>query len=395
MLVARTAFPQTAGYGYEIVNTYPHDPAAFTEGLVYTGGAMFESTGLYGSSALRQVDLRTGAVLRAVPLGAQYFGEGATLFQEKIFQLTYQSQIAFVYDAATLAPIGQLFYSGEGGGLTHDDCWLIMSNGTNQIRFIDPATFQTVSTINVHDPQGSPIANINELEYINGEIYANIWLTDAVARIDPASGLVVGWIDLTGLLPAGTPGDVLNGIAYDDVTGHLLVTGKFWPWLFELRVVGGAAVSPDGSTVPSSSRIVDSSDAVWTIGAGGVILRNGIQAAGGLGSTILWKNSTIYVFGTDSNWWQWTGSGWSNIGPATPGGNTSPSPDGTTIPGATQIVDFESAVWTIGSSGVILRNGIQAAGGLGSSMVWSGGVIYVLGIDDNWWRWTGSGWVRL
>jgi len=485
MLVARTAFTQTAGYGYEIVNTYPHDPAAFTEGLVYTGGAMFESTGLYGSSALRQVDLRTGAVLHSVPLGAQYFGEGATFFQGKIFQLTYQSQIAFVYDAATFAPIVQFFYSGEGWGLTHDDRWLIMSNGTSQIRFIDPATFQEVSTINVHDVQGLPIANINELEYINGEIYANIWLTDAVARIDPASGLVVGWIDLTGLLPAGTPGDVLNGIAYDDVTGHLLVTGKLWPWLFEVRVIGGAAVSPDGSTVPSSSRIVDRSSAEWTIGAGGVILRNGIQAAGGLGSTILWKNSTIYVFGTDSQWWQWTGAGWANIGAATPGGATpgvtqsaaspdgttvpaasqivdnegavwtigsnaeilrngvhaaygygsrilwtaatvyvcgtdsnwwqwtgsgwsnigpatpntspssSPSPDGTTMPGATQIVDFEGAVWTIGSGRVVLRNGMQAAGGLGSSMVWSGGVIYVFDTDDNWWRWTASGWIRL
>ena len=164
MLVARTAFAQTAGYGYEIVNTYSHDAAAFTEGLVYTGGAMFESTGLYGSSSLRQVDLRTGVVLRSASLGAQYFGEGATLFQGKIFQLTYQSQIAFVYDAATFAPVGQFFYSGEGWGLTHDDRWLIMSNGTNQIRFIDPATFQTISTIDVHDPQGSPIANINELE---------------------------------------------------------------------------------------------------------------------------------------------------------------------------------------------------------------------------------------
>jgi len=401
VLVARTAFPQTPGYGYEIVNTYPHDPSAFTEGLVYTDGAMYESTGLSGSSTLRQLDLRTGAVLRAVPLGAQYFGEGATLFQGKIFQLTYQSQIAFVYDAASFAPIEQFFYSGEGWGLTHDDRRLIMSNGTNQIRFIDPATFQTVSTINVHDAQGAPIVNVNELEYVNGEIYANIWLTDSVARIDPASGLVVGWIDFTGLLPAGTPGDVLNGIAYDDATGHLLVTGKFWPSLFEVRVVGGGTASPDGSTVPSSSLIVDSSGAMWTIGAGGVILRNGVQAAGGLGSTILWKNGTIYVLGIDSNWWQWSGAGWTNVGPATPGGTTpgvtpsTVSPDGTTVPAALQIVDDQGAVWTIGSNAQILRNGVQAAYGYGSRIVWSASTIYVVGNDSNWWRWTGSSWSNI
>jgi len=400
VLIARTAFPQTPIYGYEIVNTYPHDTSAFTEGLVYTGGALYESTGLYGSSTLRQVDLRTGAVLRSVALGSQYFGEGATLFQGKIFQLTYQSQIAFVYDAATFAPIGQFFYTGEGWGLTHDDRRLIMSDGTNQIRFIDPATFQTVSTINVHDSQGAPIANINELEYINGEIYANVWLTDLVARIDPASGLVVGWIDFTGLLPAGTPRDVLNGIAYDNVTGHLLVTGKFWPSLFEVRVIGGGTASPDGTSVPSSSRIVDNSGAVWTIGAGAVILRNGVQAAGGLGSTILWTNSTVYVFGGDSNWWQWTGSGWINVGPVAPGGTAPPatqpaSPDGTTVPGASQIVDNAGAIWTIGSNAQILRNGVHAAYGYGSRILWAAATIYVFGTDSNWWQWTGSGWSNI
>jgi glutamine cyclotransferase len=275
-----------------------------------------------------------------------------------------------------------------------------MSNGTNQIRFIDRATFQTVGTIDVHDVQGAPIANINELEYINGEIYANSWLTDSVARIDPASGLAVGWIDFTGLLPAGTPGDVLNGIAYDDATGHLLVTGKFWPSLFEVRVVGGATASPDGTTIPSSSRIVDSSGAVWTIGAGGVILRNSVQAAGGLGSTILWNKSTIYVFGTDSNWWQWTGAGWTHVGPAAPGATpgvtaSAASPDGTTVPAASQIIDNEGAVWTIGSNAQILRNGVHAAYGYGSRILWTAGTIYVCGSDSNWWQWTGSGWIRL
>jgi len=309
---AADAFAQTPVYGYQILNRYPHDASAFTEGLVYTGTALYESTGLYGTSTMRQVDLRTGTVLRVVNLASQYFGEGATIFQGKIFQLTWQSQTALVYDAATFAPLGQFFYTGEGWGLTHDDRYLIMSDGTSQIRFVDPATFQTVKTISVRDQQGTPLTNINELEYINGQIYANVWLTDNVARIDPSSGLIVGWIDFRGLLPAGTNADVLNGIAYDAATGHLLVTGKLWPYLFEVSLTGGATVSADGTTVPTASQIVDSNGAIWTIGPGSIILRNG-GATGGYGTQILWKNTTIYVLGTDSNWWQWTGSGWTKI----------------------------------------------------------------------------------
>jgi len=185
---------------------------------------------------LRQVDLATGTVLRKVDVPAQYFAEGMTLFQGKIFQLTWQSGVAFVYDPATFASIGQFSYSGEGWGLTHDSQYLILSDGTNQIRFIDPATFQTVRTISVVDNESAPVMRINELEYINGQIFANIWQTDTVIRIDPATGQVVGWIDLRGLLPAGTSADVLNGIAYDAASGHVLVTGKFWPTLFEITL---------------------------------------------------------------------------------------------------------------------------------------------------------------
>ena len=400
VLSAVDSFAQTPVYGYQILNRYPHDPSAFTEGLVYTGTALYESTGLYGSSSLRQVDLRTGTVFRAVNLASQYFGEGATLFQGKIFQLTWQSQTAFVYDPATFAPLGQFFYTGEGWGLTHDDRYLIMSDGTSQIRFIDAATFQTVKTISVRDQQGMPLTNINELEYINGQIYANVWLTNTVARIDPATGLIVGWIDFTGLLPAGTSADVLNGIAYDSSTGHLLVTGKLWPYLFEVRLTGGSTASADGTTVPTASQIVDNNGAVWTIGAGSIILRNSVPAGGGYGTQILWKNSTIFVFGTDSNWYQWTGSSWLKVAnPTTTSGGTTttptPSPDGTTVPTASQIVDNNGAVWTIGAGSIILRNGIPAGGGYGTQILWKNSTIFVFGTDSNWWQWTGSGWLKV
>jgi len=394
VMMASGALAQTPVSTYQVLNTYPHDTSAFTEGLVYTDGALYESTGLYGSSTLRQVDLRTGTVLRSVTLAGQFFGEGATLFQGKIFQLTWQSQTAFVYDPSTFTLLGQFFYAGEGWGLTHDDHYLIMSDGTSQIRFIDPATFQTVKSISIHDQQGAPLTNINELEYINGEIYANIWLTDTVARIDPSSGLVVDLIDFAGLLPSGTSADVLNGIAYDSATGHLLVTGKFWPSLFEVRLTA-VGTSPDGTMVPATAgQIVDNNGGIWTI-SGSAIVRNGTSAAGGYGTNIYWKNSTIYVYGTDNNWWQWTGTGWTNVGPTQAGSSgTSASADETMVPTAAQIIDNAGAVWTIASNGAILRNGIQAAGGLGSAILWKNATIYVLGTDANWWQWTGSSWVN-
>ena len=230
-------------YGYQVVHSHPHDTSAFTQGLVLVDGRLYESTGLYGSSSLREVDLTTGTVLRKVDVPSQYFAEGMTIFQGKVIQLTWQSQIGFIYDPATFNQIGQFFYSGEGWGLTHDDRYLIMSDGTNRIRFLDPASFQVVRSIDVFN-EGSPLTSINELEYINGEIYANIWRTNWIVRIDPASGAVTGWIDLTGLLPSGTSADVLNGIAYEPASGHLLVTGKLWPWLFEISVVGNSNSAP-------------------------------------------------------------------------------------------------------------------------------------------------------
>src|SRR5688572_15592049 len=241
--------------GYQIINQYPHDTSAFTQGLVLQDGVLYESTGLYGASSLRAVDLQTGTVLRRANVAPEFFAEGMTIFQGKVFQLTWQSQTGFIYDPATFTELGRFFYVGEGWGLTHDDEHLIMSDGTNQIRFLDPKSFQVVRQISVYDSQGSPLTNINELELINGEIYANIWQTDWIVRIDPASGVVRGWIDLTGLLPAGTAAGVLNGIAYDEASGHLLVTGKYWPWLFELEVLGGSAPEADSQSTTTSEDV--------------------------------------------------------------------------------------------------------------------------------------------
>jgi glutaminyl-peptide cyclotransferase len=224
---------------YAVVNRWPHDPGAFTEGLVYDQGMLWESTGLNGASSLREVDLQSGQVLERYALPDQYFGEGLTLFGGKLIQLTWQTHIGFVYDPGCFCPERTFTYDGEGWGLTHDDRSLIMSDGTEQIRFLDPQTFAVTNTIRVLD-HGQPLTNINELEYINGEIYANIWQTDRIVRIDPASGAILGWIDLTGLLPAterGPTTDVLNGIAYDDATGRLFVTGKNWPELFQIALI--------------------------------------------------------------------------------------------------------------------------------------------------------------
>jgi glutaminyl-peptide cyclotransferase len=230
------AVTSSSGGTYQIVNQFPHDSGAFTQGLVLSNGVLYESTGLFGSSSLRRVDRTTGAVLQRVDVAPQYFAEGITIFQGKIFQITWQSQIGFIYDPVTFAQIGQFSYSGEGWGLTHDGTNLIMSDGTSQIRFLNPSTFQTVRSITVRDEQGSPVTQINELEYINGEIYANLWQTDWIVRINPATGAITGRLDLSGLSPRGPNADVLNGIAYDQSTGHLLVTGKLWSWLYEIRL---------------------------------------------------------------------------------------------------------------------------------------------------------------
>ncbi|HEX5690201.1 MAG TPA: glutaminyl-peptide cyclotransferase, partial [Roseiflexaceae bacterium] len=237
--VEPTAMPTPIAESYQVINTYPHDPQAFTQGLVYEDGVLYEGTGLNGQSTLRKVELETGAVLQQHDLASEYFGEGITIVGDKIFQLTWRSNIGFIYDKATFEQIGQFSYSTEGWGLTHDDTRLIMSDGTATLHFLDPQTQQETGSVQVTD-QGNPVTQLNELEYINGEVYANIWQTDWIARIDLQTGTVAGWISLAGLLSPEErkpPTDVLNGIAYDAAGDRLFVTGKRWPKLFEIKLL--------------------------------------------------------------------------------------------------------------------------------------------------------------
>jgi glutaminyl-peptide cyclotransferase len=225
-------------YGYEVVHLFPHDPGAYTQGLVFNDGNLLESTGQVGHSSLRRVELETGKVLQKGDVEAPYFAEGITLLKGKIYQLTWQHQVGFIYDAWTFQKLGEFHYQGEGWGLANDGQSLILSDGSNRIRFLDPDNFQVRKTIAVVDGRAA-INELNELEYVQGEIYANIWHTDRIARIDPRTGAVVGWIDLTGLIARTEVSDeeaVLNGIAYDEINGRLFVTGKLWPKLFEIRL---------------------------------------------------------------------------------------------------------------------------------------------------------------
>jgi len=226
-------------FGFEVVHGWPHDRLAFTQGLVYRDGKLYEGTGRNGQSSLREVELETGRVLHRHDLEQRYFGEGLAFFDGKLYQLTWRSQVGFIYDAATFQPVGQFNYTGEGWGLTDDGTSLILSDGTSTLRFLDPVTFAVRRTVTVTD-NGQEVSRLNELEYVNGEVYANVWTSNLIARIDPATGHVKGWIDLTGLLsPMDRTGDedVLNGIAYDAANDRLLVTGKLWPRLFQIRVV--------------------------------------------------------------------------------------------------------------------------------------------------------------
>lgn len=230
-------------YTYVVVHAYPHDRSAFTEGLFFLNGFLYESTGLEGQSTLRKVRLETGEVVQRHDLPSQYFGEGIVNWKDRIIQLTYTTQTGFVYNRATFASQREFSYPGEGWALTQDGRHLYMSDGTPQIRIWDPETLREIGRITVTD-QGRPVPNVNELEWVKGQIYANIWLTNRIAQIDPASGRVVGWIDLTGLLSADQwiangpqATDVLNGIAYDPRGNRLFVTGKRWPKLFEIRLV--------------------------------------------------------------------------------------------------------------------------------------------------------------
>ncbi|HEV7889885.1 MAG TPA: glutaminyl-peptide cyclotransferase [Pyrinomonadaceae bacterium] len=225
-------------YGYEVVNTYPHDPDAFTQGLIFHEGALVESTGLEKHSTLRRVELQTGKVLQKVDVPPLYFAEGMTLFGGKIYQLTWKAEKGFIYDPQTFQKTGEFTYTGEGWGLTHDADSLILSDGTDQIRFIDPNTNAVRRTISVRDGDRR-VSQLNELEYVRGEIYANLWHYNRVARIDPNDGRVKGWIDLSGLLKPGEASEeeaVLNGIAYDETGDRLFVTGKLWPKLFEIKL---------------------------------------------------------------------------------------------------------------------------------------------------------------
>ena len=232
-------------YSYKIKNTWPHDRRAYTQGLIFLDGVLWESTGQYGASTLRKVELKTGKVLKQISVPKNYFAEGMTVFRNKVYQLTWQEQKGFIYDPVTFQKQGEFSYTGEGWGLTHNGESLIMSDGTDQIRFLDPSTLQTTRTINVTD-RGEPVDQLNELEYIDGEIYANIYQTDRIARIEPKTGKILAWIDLSGLLAVKhrTGGeDVLNGIAYDAQGKRLFVTGKMWPKLFEIEIVKNKARS--------------------------------------------------------------------------------------------------------------------------------------------------------
>lgn len=226
-------------YGYRIVNTYPHDRTAFTQGLVFDNGFLYESTGLNGRSSLRKVELETGRVLQIRDLPYEYFGEGLALWQDKLIQLTWLSHIGFVYDKESFRQLRDFTYPTEGWGITSDGMRLIMSDGTARLYFLKPDTFEQIGWIDARD-QDVPVTRLNELEYIKGEIYANVWLTNRIARISPETGQVVGWIDLTGLLSEEDrrqPVDVLNGIAYDAEHDRLFVTGKLWPKLFEIELI--------------------------------------------------------------------------------------------------------------------------------------------------------------
>jgi glutaminyl-peptide cyclotransferase len=224
--------------GYRIVKVFPHDPQAFTQGLVYVDGVLYEGTGLNGRSSVRKVRLENGEVLQIQKIDAQYFGEGITVIGNSLFALTWQSGVGFIYNRASLSRTRTFTYSGEGWGLTHDGARLIMSDGTAYLRFLDKATQKETGRLQVRDGE-TPVANLNELEYVKGEVFANVWMTHRIARISLKTGSVTGWIDLHGLL---TPReyqsvDVLNGIAYDAAADRLFVTGKYWPKLFEIVVV--------------------------------------------------------------------------------------------------------------------------------------------------------------
>jgi len=228
----------TTLHNIQVVNVYPHDPKAYTQGFVFHEGFFYEGTGLQGLSTIRKVELKTGKILKSYQLPPEYFGEGIAIFDNKLIQLTWQSHIGFIYDLESFRLLGTFSYPTEGWGITFDGKHLIMSDGTAVLRFLETQTYKIVKQIEVRD-RGNIVPNINELEYIRGEIYANVWGTAYIVRISPRTGQVLGWIDLRGLyqyVSAGGKKDVLNGIAYDAKDNRLFVTGKYWPNIFEIRL---------------------------------------------------------------------------------------------------------------------------------------------------------------
>jgi glutaminyl-peptide cyclotransferase len=234
-----TGYAATRMYGYKVIHVYPHDAEAFTQGLVYADGHLYESTGEYGASSIRMEDVQTGKVLQKRDLPTDDFGEGLTDWGSSLIQLTWKAHKAFIYDRFSFALQRTFGYCGEGWGITHDDALLIMSDGSSTLQFLDPSTFRVVRRLRVIDGP-RPVDQLNELEYVRGEIYANIWHKDQIARISPRTGKVTGWINLAGIIDKGELANseaVLNGIAYDSPEDRLFVTGKLWPKLFEIKVV--------------------------------------------------------------------------------------------------------------------------------------------------------------
>jgi glutamine cyclotransferase len=224
---------------YQVVHAYPHDAQAFTQGLIYLDGHLYESTGIKGQSSLRMEELETGRILQFQQVADKYFAEGLTNWGSTLIQLTWETHIALIYDRTTFHQLRTFPYAGEGWGLTQDGKSLILSDGTASLRFLDPTTFRELRRVTVRD-HGAPVTQLNELEFIHGQVYANIWHSDRIARIDPDSGRVIGWIDLAGLLPKdqrSSPEAVLNGIAWDDEHQRLFVTGKLWPKIFEIKLI--------------------------------------------------------------------------------------------------------------------------------------------------------------
>jgi len=237
ILCVRVASTQAPVCGYQVVHQYPHDPDAFTQGLVFDDGYLLESTGLYGESTLRRVVIQTGQVVHSIDLDPAYFGEGLALWQGQLLQLTWREHVCLIWNATTFTPEGSFGFTGEGWGLAHDGQVLILSNGTSVLQFIDPVSHAVVGSQPVDDA-GTAIDLLNELEWIRGEIFANRLFDDRIARIDPDTGSVLAWVDLTGLLGPGPLPGPLNGIAWDDDVERLFVTGKNWPSLFEIDLVG-------------------------------------------------------------------------------------------------------------------------------------------------------------